>query len=233
MAIAGGADRRVKMSAGKNHPPENVPPVQASRRAQALLRVACELFLEYGYERTSVDEIVRRAGGSKSGVYAAFGGKKELFQAAVQQLCRESNLALVRIDYRGLDLESSLRKFAVAFLRYILSPRFLALDRLIIAEAPRFPEIGQLWHSNGPEISRVYCAELLAAHLSPQESFLPFDRLAVCFHDLLLWDVQHRALAGMKITPAMIRQKVEDAVQLIVRALAFSPHASRKGAPAD
>ena len=54
------------------------------RRRARIISAATELFLERGYGDTSIDAIVRRAGGSKSTVYELFGGKDRLFAAVIE-----------------------------------------------------------------------------------------------------------------------------------------------------
>ena len=48
-----------------------------------IVSVAAELFLELGYESTSMSLVSRRLGGSKATLYAYFGSKHELFLAVV------------------------------------------------------------------------------------------------------------------------------------------------------
>ncbi len=60
----------VGMKASRGRPP-------ASSR-EVLADAACELFLEQGYEATSITEIARRAGVSRSSFFNYFAGKSEI-----------------------------------------------------------------------------------------------------------------------------------------------------------
>src|SRR3546814_4201594 len=51
------------------------------RRQSAILDAAESLFLEQGYERTSLAEIVKRSGGSLATLYELFGNKQGLLRA--------------------------------------------------------------------------------------------------------------------------------------------------------
>jgi AcrR family transcriptional regulator len=51
---------------------------------QKILQAAFEAFAEKGFEKTSMDEIVKRSGLSKGTLYWHFTNKRELFLAAVQ-----------------------------------------------------------------------------------------------------------------------------------------------------
>lgn len=50
-------------------------------RCVALLESGAELFLEFGYDAVSLDDIVNHAGGSKASIYKYFGNKEGLFKA--------------------------------------------------------------------------------------------------------------------------------------------------------
>ena len=52
---------------------------------QAALQTAIDVFWEKGYFDGSVDEIVRRSGVAKYGIYGTFGSKRELFIQALHQ----------------------------------------------------------------------------------------------------------------------------------------------------
>lgn len=49
------------------------------------LQTAIQVFWEKGYYDTSVDEVVRRTGVAKYGIYGTFGPKRELFQKVLKQ----------------------------------------------------------------------------------------------------------------------------------------------------
>ncbi|MGE4561085.1 MAG: TetR/AcrR family transcriptional regulator [Desulfobulbus sp.] len=65
------APRRVGAPAG---------PRKASQRRDALIQAAGELFVEKGYEATSMDEIAAKAGFAKGTLYHYFANKAELLQ---------------------------------------------------------------------------------------------------------------------------------------------------------
>ena len=63
--------------------------------------------------------ILAQAGGSKSTIYSEFGGKCGLFIRSIENLCRESNEPLTKIDYTGLNLEESLKELSFLILKLI------------------------------------------------------------------------------------------------------------------
>src|SRR6202021_1782228 len=118
-------------------------------RNSKLQKVAADLFLKRGYEGVTIDKIVELAGGSKSTVYSEFGGKCGLFISSIENLCREANEPLTKIDYAGLNLEASLKKLSFQILKLITAKRSVELHRLAVGEALNCPEVGEVWTTHG------------------------------------------------------------------------------------
>ena len=57
---------------------------EANLRTETLLEKAAEVFIEHGYQRTSMEEIARRAGTTKQTLYARFPTKSDLFKEIVR-----------------------------------------------------------------------------------------------------------------------------------------------------
>src|SRR5918995_1071268 len=91
------------------------------RRRPQVLDAALELFLERGYEGTSMDAIASAAGVTKPVVYACFPGKDELFRAL---LAREEEriIAEIQAAFANADLtdpEGTLIEGYTGFLRAV------------------------------------------------------------------------------------------------------------------
>jgi AcrR family transcriptional regulator len=113
----------------------NLDPRPTSDRQQRVLQAACALFLRDGY-RVSMGAVAREAGVSKQTVYAHFENKDTLFHAAVEQLVLPLHATLTP-ESRGLS--STLVALARAHQTYVMDQANVALGRMLIAEAPRFP----------------------------------------------------------------------------------------------
>jgi AcrR family transcriptional regulator len=167
-------------------------------RNTKLRKVAADLFLKRGYERVTIDQIIELAGGSKSTVYSEFGGKCGLFISSIENLCRESNEPLTKIDYTGLNLEQSLKKLSFYILKLITAKRSVDLHRLAIGEAAHCPEVGEAWYIHGPARTASFIKEVLERHKQDlQNTTIPLERIAVILHDSLTGDVLYRLLAGI------------------------------------
>jgi AcrR family transcriptional regulator len=163
-----------------------------------LQKVAADLFLKRGYEGVTIDKIVELAGGSKSTVYSEFGGKCGLFISSIENLCRESNEPLTKLDYTGLNLEESLKKLSFHILKFITAKRSVDLHRLAIGEAANCPEVGVAWYTYGPARTTSIIRSVLESHRDEmRNSPIPINRMAVLLHDSLTGDILYRLLAGV------------------------------------
>lgn len=163
-----------------------------------LQKVAADLFLKRGYEGVTIDKIVELAGGSKSTVYTKFGGKCGLFISSIENLCRESNEPLTKIDYTGLNLEESLKKLSFYILKLSTAKRSVELHRLAIGEAVNCPEVGEAWYTHGPARTASIIQSLLESHRDElRKTTIPIERMAVILHDSLTGDILYRLLAGV------------------------------------
>lgn len=94
---------------------------RASSR-EVLAEAACELFLEQGFEATSVADIATRAGVSRSSFFNYFASKSDVLWDALDERIDELNVALAR-DEAG---EAAVRR-AVAGMGDDFAPESLAL----------------------------------------------------------------------------------------------------------
>ncbi|OLF11800.1 TetR/AcrR family transcriptional regulator [Actinophytocola xanthii] len=124
-----------------------------SPKQAAILEAATRVFLDNGFRGTSMDVVARAAGVAKQTVYQHFVDKKRLFvevvRAAVDAVADPVAAEIEQLG-SGDDLAAELTELAVRQLRAVLQPRVLALRRLVIAEVPRFPELGQAFFDQGP-----------------------------------------------------------------------------------
>jgi len=126
------------------------PAEEERQRTDRLLDIAAEVFLELGYEGTSTTLIAERAHASKQTFYARFPSKEKLFLAVVE---RELDKVFHRFQSMLLpegSVRETLLEFGKALLEVILSPRHVALVRIVHMEATRFPEIGRSFYKIGP-----------------------------------------------------------------------------------
>src|SRR5215467_1943949 len=105
------------------------------------------LFMQHGFEATSMDAIAVAAGVSKPTLYVYYQNKEALFIAVLEQLAvghlsDPRLLALRQQPMKSLSLlEEALTLWAQETIKSISHPTYIGLIRLLIAELPRFPQL--------------------------------------------------------------------------------------------
>jgi TetR/AcrR family transcriptional repressor of mexJK operon len=130
-------------------------------KREAIMEAAACLFLEQGYAATSMDAVTRRAGVSKATVYAHFKSKEELFSAIVRGRCEQEIGPAPPADLASLPPREALSAFGRAFAELVLSPDALGLYRVLIAEAPRTPELAETFYAAAPTFTYGILGELI------------------------------------------------------------------------
>jgi TetR/AcrR family transcriptional repressor of mexJK operon len=152
-------------------PPVRRRPGRPSLSNEELLDRALDLFLEKGFDGTSIDAITATAGMAKRTVYARYGDKTRLFKAALSRAIDEWLVPVDRL--RALeddDLEGTLVRVGDILIANVLSPAGLRLLRLTNAESVRMPEISTENVRLGTEPTLLYLAELLERRLGIAKS---------------------------------------------------------------
>lgn len=114
----------------------------ATRNRAAILDAAAELFLELGYDRTSLARVAASAGVSRATLFKQFPTKAELFEATV--LAAGGTPDAEPVDLPSGDFLAGLVELGRAYADVLARPRMAGLMRTIIAESPRFPELRAL-----------------------------------------------------------------------------------------
>jgi len=120
-------------------------------KSQCVLDAATEVFLIHGYTAASTDMIQQKAGVSKATVYSRYPNKEALFAAVIESSCHgltDSVESLLPLD---APLPEVLRLIGQRYLEMLLSVEGLALFRLVIAEAVRFPDLAEQFYLAGPQ----------------------------------------------------------------------------------
>ncbi|MGW4095842.1 TetR/AcrR family transcriptional regulator [Mycobacterium sp. NPDC004974] len=152
---------------GTNPRPRAGRPTQerAEQRHRELLDCALEVFLDNGFERSTIESIAAAAGMAKRTIYGLYPDKATLFEAAVQ---RAVNRWLVPIETlrtaESDDLEETLLAIGRIRLAGITSPAGIALQRILNAEGNRFPRLFRLVYEQGTMPALTFISEVLTRH---------------------------------------------------------------------
>ncbi len=123
-----------------------------NEKAGRILKAARTLFLQRGFGETSMDAIARHAAVSKATLYSHFDSKAALFAALMVAECRHLADEIGRRALDEPDIRDALLQVAHDFNNLLCSGDGLTMYRIVVAEAPRFPELGQVFYDSGPTI---------------------------------------------------------------------------------
>jgi TetR/AcrR family transcriptional regulator, mexJK operon transcriptional repressor len=131
---------------------------RTARKRRAIMDAATALFLRDGYRGASMDQVAADAAVSKQTVYKQFADKEQLFRAIVLGVTANASAIIAELtgvlDERPAgsadELRAVLTGLARRYIDGVLQPRVLALRRLIIAEAERFPDLARTYFDQAP-----------------------------------------------------------------------------------
>lgn len=158
---------------------KNTKPIltaKGQKRQDAILDAAAKVFIQHGYEGTTLDMIIEQSGGSRSTLYQNFGDKKGLFKAIAKYRIEDIFADNPAHQTPKKNVKSLLYYYGMKYLESMFHPESIGLYRLILAEFKRFPEISQLFYQSGPEKYGLQLAQGLAnlddVHLT-KETLIP------------------------------------------------------------
>jgi AcrR family transcriptional regulator len=184
-----------------------------------ILDTAAALFFSEGYGAASIDEIARRAQIAKRTLYARYENKAALFSAVVHRIIQRMRPQPQATEdlFHGSSITDSLHHIAKVMLHAALSPEAVAMYRMVLAEATRFPELALIMNEHGARqeaIRRI--AELLHrdAKISPPQA----DFAAEQFIVMVVTAPQRRALGlGTPMSKPELKEWIDNTVDLFVR----------------
>lgn len=197
--------------------------VRTEARREAILEIASQVFLEYGFERASMAEIVRRIGGSKSTIYGYFPSKEALFQA-VTLAAGERHIQAAFDELITHDMRSGVRavlgKFAEKLARFMSSPDLVATQRMVLAEAGH-SNVGQLFYEAGPQrgirdIAGFLQSAMDHGHMRKDDPVLATVQFFALVQAEILMRWYYKELPPL--TPKQIKTLADRAVETFARA---------------
>ena len=195
---------------------------KSERKAEAILHAASELFLDQGFQGTSMDAVAQSAGVSKQTVYSHFANKEDLFKA-----CINAKVAGYGFDetttVADVDLRAALLTITRRFVALLFDPEVIAMHRVVMGEAASQPRIAALFFDSGPKRTKTAVCAFLQRQVEKGRLQMEGDRLmyaavqllnmAVGMYQLQLWLGLIDAVDERELTPHLERV-VDDFLRL-------------------
>ena len=126
---------------------------RSTRKREAILQAATDLFLTREYVGTSMEDIAVAAAVSKQTVYKHFTDKQTLFREvaldSVQHVGRDFQSQVAAVA-KAPDVPAALRDLARSYVTAVMNPVLLRRRQLVLREAGRFPDLARKYHQSGP-----------------------------------------------------------------------------------
>ncbi|AWN48960.1 TetR/AcrR family transcriptional regulator [Methylobacterium terrae] len=196
---------------------------EAAKRDARLVAVATQLFMEHGFDATSIDAVAQAAGVSKPTLYARYRDKRALFAAVLEERIREwlapLSAAAEAQGARGAAREAGevLEELSRTLLARAQAPGAAALNRCIVAQALHFPELARLAYEEG-WLRGVRAVARLLEVLAAQGQIAVEDPevAADLFLNLVLGKASRQALYGIPADPEAQETRRRAAVALFL-----------------
>lgn len=195
-------------------------PGRPSLSNEELLDKALDLFLEQGFERTSIEAICQAAGMAKRTVYARYGDKTTLFKAALQRAIEEWIVPVERLRAAETgNLEQTLLAIGTVLVANLMSPAGLRLLRLTNAVSGRMPEIGAFNFEQGTGPTIAYLADLLYRRAGLADDSSDARDAGEAFLNLITGGPALSAAWGVATDQAVVERHTRYSVRLFLHGL--------------
>ena len=196
----------------------------AAERDERVLDIAAHMFLDRGYDATSMDGIAEAASIGKATLYARYADKGALFADVLRRRIYQVYGPLEE-EFKDLlvgnpDMQSVLRRLAGRLIEKSTAAESITLGRILTMQGPRFPDLARLAIDEG--IGRQQrLVETVLAHLARDHAFLSSDLplLADLFVSIVLGRVARLKMYGVPLDPDSIEHRTSEAVRIFVRGI--------------
>lgn len=197
----------------------------AALRDERMIEIAAAMFMERGFDATTIDAVAETAGVGKPTLYARYKDKNALFVAVLRRQIERWIAPLVSglADSRrpAGSLESILLSVARDMARIALAPEAVALHRILIAQALRFPELARLSNEEGWQRSVRALAAILGDFIEGGEiEGDDPELLADLFLSLAVGRLTRAAALGLTSDPAGVERRLHAAVRVFMQGVA-------------
>lgn len=191
--------------------------ITREKRAAAL-DAAINSFLEYGFDRTTLHQVAKAAGISSATVFKHFPTKADLFGAIMERLWETGAETQKALPPAG-NPRSGLLAIGRDYSRLLRQPHIEPLFRVIIAEVPRFPELGLALYERGKApyldwLHRYLVAEVKAKTLTIADVPLAARQFLGMINDVIFWP--RFLIKGLTVKNAEVEKVVVEAVDTIL-----------------
>lgn len=197
---------------------------QQEQRHEELLNVALDIFLERGFELTTMEEIATQVGMSKRTVYARYQDKGALFKAAVRRAIERFTVPRHALEAVATDdLEKTLAAVARLRIANLATPVATKLQRILGAQSYRFPELFKDAFDEGVGPTVGFLSDLFVRYSAQGEiAVTEPQRAATAFLSLAAGGPARLIVSGNTLDDTEIERHIAFAVGLFLRGVGLA-----------
>jgi len=188
-------------------------------RSERFLDAATDAFIEKGYRRASLSEIVGRAGGSMSTLYRVFGDKEGLAHAIIERHMATVTERLQDLSLSGLPPQTALQQVGESILDASISRESLLVHRIVIGEGRDFPELRDWFFAHAVMPAQAILTDYLEHEIAAGRLALRAPAVASSqFFMMIFGELIIRVASGNRANPdpAIAREEARAAVDLFL-----------------
>lgn len=184
-----------------------------------MLETALDMFLDKGFEQTTIEAIATALGMTKRTIYARYEDKAALFKAAVQQAIERWVMPHAQLEtLLDKELEEALLAIARMRVAHVLTPQGMKMQRILTAEAYRFPEIFTAAYDQGSRPVIAFLADLLQRHHDAGAIQVPRPFMAATvFLGMVVGGPTRTVAFGAHPDPAEVEDRLTFSVALFLK----------------
>src|SRR5690349_16489813 len=194
---------------------------------QLVIAAALQEFLAYGYAGASMAAVAERAGVSTKTLYRLIPTKADLFRSVVSD---RTSRFMLDIDAEALDalpLDKALERMLAAFGTLALDQEAIAMQRLVLGESDRFPELAASFY----ELAIRRTSEAMQGWLRRQ-----CDRSLIAIEDLpaatgilrgmMIMEPQRAVMLGQRRAPDAdeVETRARHCARIFLEGCRLKPH---------
>jgi AcrR family transcriptional regulator len=198
----------------------------AIERDLRLLDAATELFLERGFDATSIDAVAEAARVSKPTVYGQYQDKRGLFEAVLKReigrwLAPLATAAEVRCNgSSSASIEKQLTDLGRQLIALGNSNGAKAVTRILAAQATNFPELGELAYREGWSRAVARVAQLFDQMVGQGLAKMDTTIAAEAYLNIVVGPVSRLAIHGLPLDIAAEEKRMRVALKLLLKGMA-------------
>lgn len=185
----------------------NLEDPRLSARRSAFVDAARKLFVEQGFEKTSLADVVAEAGGSLATLYKLFGNKAGLLSAAVLERANSGEALITEIASENLPPREALRKLGQRLRSDFIDAEGVAMSRVVIAYSLEDPDFATQFHRDTMMRSQEALGRMFTSWRDQGVPLAaPPEALASIFLGMFIHELHSDAISHGTLAPLEFRE---------------------------